>query len=161
MALESPSMAVPDFQTFLLPLLRLTADGKEHSLRDLRKPIQAALALSEDDLTESLPSGMQSKFSNRLAWASVYLIKAGVLKRVRRGVFQITDRGRELLGENPEKATVKMLSRYPEFIQFYKGSDQSAAHIAQIEWERTETPEERLASDYQILREGFPSVVES
>src|SRR5579859_7191161 len=79
MALESRSMPVPDFQTFLLPLLRLTADGKEHSLRDLRRPIQTALALSDDDLTESLPGGMQSKFSNRLGWASVYLTKAGVL----------------------------------------------------------------------------------
>lgn len=154
MAIEFRSMPVPDFQTFLLPLLRLTVDGKEHSLRDIRKPIQTALALSDDDLTENLPSGMQSKFSNRLAWASVYLTKAGVLNRVKRGVFQITDRGRELLGENPEKVTVKMLSRYPEFIQFHKGSEQSAA-AGQIEKEASETPEERLASDHQILREAL------
>src|SRR5438552_138990 len=56
-ALEPRSMPVPDFQTFLLPLLRLTADGKEHPLRDLRMPMQAAMALSDEDLTERLPSG--------------------------------------------------------------------------------------------------------
>jgi restriction system protein len=121
----------------------------------LRKAVQTALTLSDDDLAESLPSGMQSKFSNRLAWASVYLSKAGVLKRVRRGVFQITERGRELLGENPEKVTVKMLSRYPEFIQFHKGSEQASGATGQIERESSETPEERLASDYQILREAL------
>jgi restriction system protein len=115
-------MAVPDFQSLLVPLLTAMAEGGEYSLVDVRKQVQAELRLSDADLAEKLPSGTQTKFANRLAWASVYFGKAGVLKRVRRGVFQITDRGKELLQEKHERLSVKILSRYPEFVEFHKGT---------------------------------------
>ena len=94
-------MPVPDFQSFFVPLLRALSDRKDHALSDLRKGIQTAIGLSDADITEKLPSGTQSKFANRVAWASVYLLRAGALRRIRRGVFQITERGEELLRENP------------------------------------------------------------
>jgi restriction system protein len=88
----------------------LVADGQEHALADLRGSVQSALKLSDVEIAEKFPSGPQSRFSNRLAWASVYFTIAGVLKRVRRGIFQITDRGRELFKENHARITVKLLS---------------------------------------------------
>jgi restriction system protein len=143
-------MAVPDFQSFFVPLLRRMADGAEHTLPEVREGIQRDMGLSDHDLAEKLPSGVQTKFTNRLAWASVYLAKAGALRRVRRGVFQINDRGRELLNENPQRLTIKALSKFPEFVEFHRGNSEQSRGDGEVE-RATETPEERLAASYQLL----------
>jgi restriction endonuclease Mrr len=90
-------MAVPDFQSFMLPLLQIAGDGKEHTLSELRQRLYTEMKLTEADLEEKLPSGTQTKYVNRVYWSTVYLSKAGALDRVRRGVISITKRGRELL----------------------------------------------------------------
>ncbi len=152
---ESPSMAVPGFQAFFLPLLKLMADGNEHALRDLRRPIQDCLALTDADLNEMLPSGAQSRFVNRLAWASVYLVKAGILRRVRPGVFQITDRGRELLAESPDAISVKILMQYPEFEDFHRRGSRPTDADDKTDEEAVMTPEEELERSCQLLRDSL------
>jgi restriction system protein len=88
----------------------------------------------------------------------VYLAKAGALERIKRGVFRITDRGRELLELNVPKLTIKHLSVYPEFVAFQKGS-QKSGHDEPGEHEKTETPEEQLANAYKVLREALATDV--
>ncbi|MBM4121035.1 MAG: hypothetical protein FJ249_00355 [Nitrospira sp.] len=78
-------MAVPDFQSFFKPLLDFVADGKEHSMREVRDAIAKVMALPEKDMKELLPSGMQTKFDNRVGWARSYLVQAKVLETTRRG----------------------------------------------------------------------------
>jgi restriction system protein len=148
-------MPVPNFQSFLLPLLRLMADGKDHAVADLRNHVQEAVGLSDADLLEKIPSGTQSKFANRLTWASVYLTKAGALRRLKRGVFQITDRGRDLLKENQDGITVKTLARYPEFLEFHRGNSVGGVTAGDIEQDPGQTPEERLAAVYGLIRSSL------
>jgi restriction system protein len=90
-------MGVPDFQSLMLPLLRMAADGREHSLVEARDVLAADCKLSDAELQELLPSGRQPKFANRVAWAKSYLQQAGLLQTPRRAHFQITDRGRAVL----------------------------------------------------------------
>ena len=89
-------MPVPDYQSLFLPVLQASADGNEHSMAELRDRIAANLKLTPEDLALKLPSGKQSIFTNRVAWAVVYLAKALALDRVKRGVFRIANRGRQL-----------------------------------------------------------------
>ena len=156
-------MAVPDFQSFMLPLLRLTADGQEHSVAAIREALVPEMNLSAEDLEEKLPSGTQTRYVNRIYWSIVYLSKAGVLKRTRRGVVAITDRGRTLLAENHAKITVAVLNRYAEFTEFHKGdsalSEPTPTSATPIETEGTQTPEERLESSYAELRNSLASEV--
>jgi restriction system protein len=86
-------MPVPDYQSLFLPVLQVSADRNEHSMAELRERIAAELKLTPEDLAQKLPSGKQSVFTNRIAWAVVYLAKALALDRVKRGVFRITKRG--------------------------------------------------------------------
>lgn len=65
-----------------------------------------------------LPSGRQPVFRNRVAWAVAYLAQAGLLERTRRGYFRITDRGREVLRDRPERPDVKYLERFPDLQEF-------------------------------------------
>ena len=73
-------MGVPDFQSLMLPLLRMAADGREHSLADARDVLASDFKLSDAELQELLPSGRQPKFANRVAWAKSYLQQAGLLQ---------------------------------------------------------------------------------
>ena len=81
-------MAVPDFQSFFKPLLDVAADGKEHSMKEAREIIAERMSIAEEDLRELLPSGTQTKFDNRIAWAKSYFVQANVLESPRRGWFR-------------------------------------------------------------------------
>jgi len=100
-------MAVPDFQSFFKPLLEIASDGREHSLRESRELIARGMGLSEADLRERLPSGIQTKFENRVAWAKSYFVQARVFETPKRGYFRISERGRELLKQGHERRSIR------------------------------------------------------
>jgi len=141
-------MSVPDFQTLMLPLLQLASDGKEHSIAEARESLAAQFHLTEQERAELLPSGRQARFDNRVAWAKSFLQQAGVLTAPRRGHFQISDRGRQLLQENPPQINIKALERYPEFVEFRSSSRKKETEDGEIESGAAEheTPEELLES---------------
>jgi restriction system protein len=82
-------MAVPDFQSFFRPLLDVAADGKEHSMKEAREIIAKRMNIPETDLREMLPSGTQTKFDNRIAWAKSYFVQANVFESAKRGLFRM------------------------------------------------------------------------
>ncbi len=111
-------MAVPDYQSLMLPLLRHTSTAHETSTSEAVDVLARELDLTDADVGEMLPSGTQSTFTNRVGWAATYMKKAGLLKSTRRGHYCITERGRELLRSKPSSIDVKLLKQYPEFIAF-------------------------------------------
>lgn len=151
-------MAIPDYQTVMLPLLRLLKDSKEHSLREAVDRLGAEFALSEAEIKELLPSGQQEIFHNRVGWARTYIKKAGLVETTRRGHFQITDRGLQVLSKNPKRIDVKFLDQFDEFKQF-----RALRHAKVNESELLEppesdvTPEEALESAYKRLRDSLAS----
>jgi hypothetical protein len=114
-------MAVPDFQSLMLPLLKLAADGQQHTSAEAVELLAQQFQLSDGDRTELLPSGKQPRFNNRVGWTTTYLKKAGLLRAVGPGRFQLTDRGRDLLANPPASIDVAFLeSRFPEMLEFRK-----------------------------------------
>jgi len=143
-------MAIPDFQSVMRPLLELASDGKEHSLAEAREKLGEIFRLSEEEKKALLPSGKQATFTNRVAWARVYLGQAGALESPKRGYLRISDRGRQLLRDVPERITIRDLERFPEFHKFRsspKQRDQEDPQVAE-----GQTPEEMLEDAYQKLR---------
>lgn len=110
-------MAIPDFQTLMLPVLRRATDG-EVKISDVVDLLADELALSPEERSQLLPSGRQTTFANRVNWAKSYLGKAGLIELTRRAHFRITERGREVLAENPPKVDIRLLDRFPEFKAF-------------------------------------------
>src|SRR5881397_298546 len=141
-------MAVPDFQSFFRPLLDFAADGKEHSMQEARDAIAKTMALSEADMKELLPSGTQTKFDNRVAWAKSYFVQAKVLESPRRGYFRITQRGLDLHKLRHKRIDVKILNQYPEFIEFHKVRTPKEEEPESP----AETPEEALQKAYENIR---------
>jgi restriction system protein len=145
-------MAVPQFHTMMLPFLQHCADGKEHTAGEMADYLAKHLALSPADLSEPLPSGIQTRFANRVYWARVYLGKALLVESTGRGRFRITQRGRELLATNPKTIDLKLLDKYPEFRAFKERSDTPAKEPEVQVSSETATPEELIEAGYKDLR---------
>jgi restriction system protein len=109
-------MAIPDFQTVMLPFLQVVADGAEHTLRDVVEQLADYFKLTEEERKELLPSGSQFTFSNRVGWARTYMSKAGLLESSRRGFFRITERGHSLLGQAPSAVNIRLLEQFPSLL---------------------------------------------
>ena len=150
-------MAIPDYQSIMLPLLRFVADGDEHSLREAIDGLGEKFGLTNAERNELLPSGQQPTFDNRVAWARTYMGKAGLLEATRRGYFQITQRGREVLAKNPTEINVKFLEQFQEFIEFRAKRRNRDSTTETIETGDLQTPAELMETAYQKLREDLSS----
>ena len=146
-------MAVPDFQSFMLPLLKFASDGKEHSQSEASEALSHHFSITESERREMLPSGRQTRFNNRIAWANVYLRKSGFLESTRRGRFKITERGQEILRLNPARIDVKFLMKNgdAEFREFHRPSRQDENH-EEPSIETVRTPREIMDAGYLEMR---------
>ena len=116
-------MPVPDFQSLMLPALRVLSTASQATTAEVRAALAVEFQLTEADLAELLPSGRQATFANRVAWAYSYLKQAGLISSPRRGTYEITTRGREVLAKNPARIDIPFLSRFPEFQAFRQPSN--------------------------------------
>ena len=117
-------MAIPDYQTIMLPLLKEISDGNEHPLQQVIEALAQQFSLSDVERKELLPSGGQFIFHNRVGWARTYLKKAGMLSTPRRGIMHITDRGLKILSDHPKRIDTKFLRQFPEFLEFQGGKEE-------------------------------------
>lgn len=149
-------MAVPDFQSLLLPLLHMASDDKEHLMSEAIEQLAEEFRLSDDDRREILPSGRQARFDNRVGWALTHLRKSGLLEGIGRGKFKITERGREILQKPPESINIRFLKQFPEFLEFRsRTSNRVDENDEAEEAEPNQTPEELLEIGYQNLRRNL------
>jgi restriction system protein len=137
---------VPDYQSLMAPTLSVLADGGDHSLAELRVAVADRLALPEDDLRATIPSGTPL-LANRLHWAVTYMYQAGLISRPKRGVVRITGRGRKVYEDHPDRVDVGVLSGFPEFIDFKSRSRQpKQAGEPGLDTEDGSTPRETVSA---------------
>ncbi len=148
-------MTIPDYQSLMLPVLRLAAEG-ETRVADLAERIANDLGLTEEERQELLPSGRQRRLHNRIQWAKFYMSKAGLIASPARGRFHATQKGKALLATSPERIDVALLMREPEFREFYKnersGPEEANPANAPITGMPTAvTPEEQIDAAHASL----------
>lgn len=137
-------MSIPDYQTFMLPVLRKAAGG-EVKISSVIEELSDEFGLSEDERAELLPSGKQTVVANRIHWAKTYLKQAGLVDATRRGHFVISERGRSVLAKNPTSIDNSLLETFTEFQDFKNrqkppstdGGDESAPELPPLGDKRT------------------------
>lgn len=149
-------MAVPDFQTLMLPVLRAVGEVEATKPADIRAYVADVCHLTPEDLEQRLPSGRQSTFENRCAWANVFLQRAGLITTVKRGVYRLTEHGREVLATNPERIDMKYLERFPDYTAWRKRSSRretsdATKTVEVAETQPTQTPQELIESTIEGL----------
>jgi restriction system protein len=146
---------IPDYQSIMLPLLKVVADKREYKLQELIETLSLTFKLTDDDRAEMLPSGQQRIFDNRVAWARTYLKKAGLVDSPRRAFVTITERGIKVLSESPALINVRFLKQFPEFVEFQTTKRESNIIEIDDQSESTETPEELLETAYLKIRKSL------
>ena len=151
---------IPDYQTLMLPLLRLVSDGQEHKYRDLIEKLAVEFEVTDEERKELLASGNQPIFDNRVGWAKTYLKKAGLLDSPKRATFTITELGRQTLAKNPDRIDAKYLRQFPAFLEFQNASrnnNENEEDETTVIEANEQTPEENLDKAYQRIRKSLAS----
>jgi restriction system protein len=112
-------MAIPAFQNYLLPALKLLGDGQKWTKQRMAEELALAFKLSMQDRADMLPSGARPRYRDRAIWALTYLFHAGLAQRPKRGTYEITPEGLALLRSPPKEITKPFLiENYPSFRVF-------------------------------------------
>lgn len=149
-------MAIPDFQTLMLPVLKFIASRDLSVSKEVIAEMIRKFELTDEETEKLLPSKTQRVIDNRVYWAQVYLQKAGLVVRPARGRYQITDDGREVLAKNPNRIDVKFLNQFPAFQKFKalsRGDTETSAHeSAESSVVETTDPLEELEASYERMK---------
>lgn len=152
-------MSIPDYQSIMLPLLKFASDGEEHKTRESINHLAEEFNLRDNERKEMLPSGKARLFDNRVGWATTYLKKAGLIEGTKRGIFRITERGKNVLSQNPVKINAEFLKQFDEFNKFLRPGKKkySKPDVVVDEQEPLVNPEEALETSFQELQDNLSS----
>ncbi|CCH97800.1 restriction endonuclease [Microcystis aeruginosa] len=151
-------MPIPDFQSIMLPLLKILADGKVYKYREIFEALVREFQVTEAERKEMLPSGQQEIFANRVGWAKTYLKKAGLIDSPQRATFVISEKGKEILSQNPTRIDTKFLRQFPEFQEFTRVNKQNETITLESNLstsDQEQNPEELLENSYQEIRQAL------
>ena len=148
-------MPIPDFQSLMLPILEMYGDklgtwiGKMPST-----DLKMKLTLSDEEIKSFFRVVNSIRFNNRFGWATVYLLKSGLLSRPSRGKYLITPRGFDVLNENPRKINMKYLEKFPEYLNFkdFKGEtiEEKVSPPKVIEYRLHRNPWSRVIKKFEM-----------
>lgn len=147
-------MAIPKYDELMKPMLEAISDGGRYTMKSLERILADREKLTDAELKELLPSGRQTVFKNRIGWAKTYLKKAGLLYSPARSTVEITDAGRQVLKENPDKINSKYLDRFHGFHDFVTVSDEVEPSVQDTE-SRDMTPDDMLEESYKKITDSL------
>ena len=146
-------MPVPDFQSLMLPVLRTLEGGKEIRISEVRDHVADAVGLTPEALRELVPSGRQPVFTNRVSWALTHMERAGLVERIRRGVYRLTAAGEGMLARPPARIDMKILREIPRYAEWAGRADGTPESVVPaVKDDSTDTPEEALSRAAEQLR---------
>ena len=150
-------MAIPDFQSIMLPFMKEISDGEEHSTTEVLEKLLRHFQLTEEEANQYLPSGTQKTFYNRVFWAKAHLKMASLIDNTGKGIFRLTNTGKELLSKNPPEINLKLLKTFPGYIE-NTGRQRENISSSESEVDITQsiaTPEEIIESSYLSIRKNL------
>jgi len=140
---------LPTFDQLMLPLLRLSADGEAHTLREAVTVLADYLRLSGPERDATLASGRR-QFDDRVRGAVTYLRKALLLQRTGRGMFKITQRGLWVLSQSPAHIDTAYLKQFPEFEAYL--IEARTRRDRDFDLLNRQTPRAQIDTSYENLR---------
>jgi restriction system protein len=147
-------MPIPDFQSIMLPLLKVLSDNKEWRMRDVAETLASRFELSPEERAEMLPSGQQTLFNNRVAWAKTHLKAAALLLNPTRGKVSLSEEGRRVLATNPDGINCRFLRQYPSYLDLVgrpRSEEPERGEAVEVD-DSNQTPLELMDESFQALR---------
>ncbi|MBU3207723.1 restriction endonuclease [Clostridium algidicarnis] len=147
-------MELPKYYEMHKPFLEYLKDGQLHTLKELKQYVSRYFNLTEESLSEMLPSGRQTVFVNRIGWARTYLKKAGLIDSPERAIFTITSDGLEVLNENLPVIDSNYLMRFESFREF-----QGVVSEKKTNWDTSintnDTPDDTFEDSFRKINKSL------
>lgn len=147
-------MPIPKYDELMKPLLETISDGNQYTMKSLEHLLAQRKNLTDDELQEMLPSGRQAVFKNRVGWAKTYLKKAGLIDSPARATVVITDAGRQVLKECPDKIDNKYLDRFPAFHSFMFATEPDNSTTPDVN-NSDMTPDDQLEDAFKKINDSL------
>ena len=151
-------MAIPTYDQIMFPLLCLCGDGNEHSRKKLVESLSDHFQLSEEERQKRLPSGSMTYLYNRLGWAKLGLLKAGLITSPKRGIYKITNEGGKLINSGISDLDSKYL--YDNYASFREWKGQTSTGITENTDESIEStiaPQELIEISHKKINDELSS----
>ncbi|WP_068816152.1 restriction endonuclease [Phormidesmis priestleyi] len=140
-------MGGPKFVQFFSPTIEALKElGGSGRPSEVRSVIAKHLNISERDRTDLLEGGAP-RFDNQVAWARFYLVKAGLVDSSKRGVWSLSDKGREITSLSLDEALTIFRQIHAEF--------QGERDIQEKVSQEDETIEETIAPKDTAVSDDF------
>ncbi len=139
--------AMPTWNQFMIPVLKVLSDGQIRSRRVLYDLVARETHLTEGQRAEVLDSG-ERRYENRISWAITYLVKANALERPSRAHHMITESGQSLLETHPNGLTEADLRLIKDH------ADGRKNQVVQVE----EVPSSGELDPYELVERGVARI---
>jgi restriction system protein len=137
------SERIPTYQQLMNRVLA-SAKYEPQKISAVVEEISRELNLSEEERARLLPSGKQTVIANRVHWARSYLKQAGLLRNPKRGWFELTDLGKQIL-DSGDTVDAKYLEKFEPFQEFKNRFNAAESDDKdEIETNHTDTPDEDI-----------------
>lgn len=145
-------MAVPKFQDFLYPFLRLLKDG-DMAKADITSALISHFSLTEEDCAIRTRSGSLTQLSDRIGWCVQWLRRAEFIEIVTRATYRITSVGLKYLSTHSNLRQSDLM-KYPAFAAYASSKNISTQttsptsdnpHISEL------TPTEQLEQAHETI----------
>ena len=145
-------MAVPKFQDFLYPFLRLLKD-RDMTKADITSALISHFSLTEEDCAIRTRSGSLTQLSDRIGWCVQWLRRAEFIEIVTRATYRITSVGLKYLSTHSNLRQSDLM-KYPAFAAYASSKNISThttsptsdnPHISEL------TPTEQLEQAHETI----------
>lgn len=145
-------MAVPKFQDFLYPFLRLLKD-RDMTKADITSALISHFSLTEEDCAIRTRSGSLTQLSDRIGWCVQWLRRAEFIEIVARATYRITSVGLKYLSTHSNLRQSDLM-KYPAFAAYASSKNISThttsptsdnPHISEL------TPTEQLEQAHESI----------
>ena len=109
-------MAIPKFEDFLYPFLIQLKD-KDVSTKEMKDALVKHFNLTEEDCSLKTKSGSAFQLNDRIGWCRQWLRRALFIEIPQRGIYSITQRGKDYLQSHTDLRQENLL-QYPEYAEY-------------------------------------------
>lgn len=145
-------MAIPKYNEYFPKVMECLKNNASQTCREIKEYCLKSFDLTEEERSETLQSGI-TIFANRVGWAITYLAKAGLIGKVKRGVYSLTKEGKSAIKNGCDKITLEYLTKYPSFNEFFENKPHKSANdkITENIEEISQNPTEMLENAIKAL----------
>lgn len=142
---------IPKYDEMILPILKIISDGQEYNNSKIEDELSKVFNLTDEDRKIKHKSGVRVVY-DRISWAKSYMKQAKLIEVPKRGIFNISARGLQVLEDDVDLVDREYLMRYPEFRDFLnRGKKDNSIEDSLEEIDREDTPLETIEKSMKEL----------